>query len=319
MAGRWAEGVWTFALALLIVNDHVLKGSGWLPGAVTGKLSDLAGLVVAPVLVAVLAVLAGIRGPRARLVCFAAVAVPFAGIKLSSDAARVLESVLALAEVRSRVWSDPTDLIALGVLPFAWRVAASLETHVAEPPPRLRHVLGAVLGGVACLATSPPTPVEYVTSAYLVSMARASVTVEVSRVGVALDCTALDASVTSLGANDFEPAFCSTLQPSDVLPLDRDFAGGSSGEEPVEVEPPCDAVLLGTRGLDPTIVYWQKGADKTPENRSVGPELDSSAVYLEPAGRSFYLAGSSAMHVRTLEGPVPDVDCGALEKPKGLP
>jgi hypothetical protein len=150
-------------------------------------------------------------------------------------------------------------------------------------------------------------------------MARESVTVEVSRVTVALDCTALDASITSLGTNDFQPTFCSTLYPSAVLPLDRDFAGGDSDVEPAEEEPPCDAVLLGTRGLDPTIVYWQKGADKHPQNRNVGRELDASAVYLEPAGRSFYLAGSKAMHVRTLEGPVPDVDCGALDEPEGVP
>jgi hypothetical protein len=108
-AAGWAEGVWTFALALLIVNDHALKGSGWLPGVVTGKLGDVAGLVVAPVLVAVLAALAGIRGPCARLVCFAAVVAPFAAIKLSTDAARALENILELAEVHWRVWSDPTD------------------------------------------------------------------------------------------------------------------------------------------------------------------------------------------------------------------
>ena len=41
-----------FALVLLLVNDHVLKAA--FPGLVTGKLSDVAGLVLAPPLVAVL-------------------------------------------------------------------------------------------------------------------------------------------------------------------------------------------------------------------------------------------------------------------------
>jgi hypothetical protein len=63
-----AERAWASALALLLLNDHVLKCSGFLPGAVTGKLSDLAGLVVAPVLAAVLAALlvgpgCGVRRP----------------------------------------------------------------------------------------------------------------------------------------------------------------------------------------------------------------------------------------------------------------
>ncbi len=308
-AAGWAEGGWTFALALLIVNDHALKGSGLLPGVVTGKLSDVAGLVVAPALVAVLAALAGIRGPRARIVCFAAVVAPFVAIKLSTDAARALENILELAGVRSRVWSDPTDLVALGVLPLAWHVSASLEAHVTERA-RLGHVLAAMLGGVACLATSVPTPVEYETSAYLVSLARRGVTIEVSRVTAALDCTTLDTSITSLGANDFEPTFCSYLRPADILPLDRDFG------DDVE-EPPCDAVLLGAPGLAPTIVFWQKGRTRVATNGSVEPDLDPSAVYLEPAGRSFYIASSSAMHTRTLDEPVPDLDCSSL--PEGLP
>jgi hypothetical protein len=131
---------------------------------------------------------------------------------------------------------------------------------------------------------------------------------------------ALDASVTALGASDFEPTFCSALVPAEVLPLDRDFASGHPGDfdGPGEEEPPCDAVLLGARGLAPTIVFW-KGTNKVAENENVGSELDPSAVYLEPAGRGFYIAGSSAMQVRTLEESVPEVDCSSLEKPEGLP
>jgi hypothetical protein len=45
--------VWT-AFVLLLLNDHVLKGSGLLPGDVTGKLSDFAWLIVAPAFAAAL-------------------------------------------------------------------------------------------------------------------------------------------------------------------------------------------------------------------------------------------------------------------------
>ncbi|HEX6763973.1 MAG TPA: hypothetical protein VF103_00815 [Polyangiaceae bacterium] len=319
---RWEEGVWAFALVVLLVNDHLLKGSAWLPGAITGKLSDFAGLVVAPVLLAILVVLAGGRGRRARFVCFAAVAGVFAAIKVSIEAAQGFERALSFVGVRWRLWSDPTDLVAFAVLPFAWRISASLEARLADDAPRLRHVLGAMLGGVACLATSTEAASGYLTSAYLVSVARDNVNVRVSRVSATLDCAALDASVEALVASDFEPAFCAELVPGDVLPLDRYFVYGQNDLERSEEEPDCDAVLLGTRGLAPTIVYWQKGKDKTPksagESASVDHELDPSAVYLEPAGRNLYLAGSSAMHVRTIEGPVPELECGALEKPEGI-
>jgi hypothetical protein len=251
-----------------------------------------------------------------RLACFAAVAGPFVAIKVSPDAARVLEGMLAFAGVRSRIWSDPTDLVALGVLPFAWRVSALLEARVVERVPRLVHMLGAMLGGVACIATSEDESWRYETSAFLVSMARESVTVEVSRVTAALDCADLDASVTALGASDFEPTFCASFAPMERLPLDRDFVGGKGDvlHGPGEEEPPCDAVLLGTSGLAPTIVFWQK----SPTAKNTLPELNPAAVYLEQAGSSLYLAGSKIMHVRTLEGPVPDIDCSSLETPEGI-
>ena len=44
--------LWWMALVLLLANDHVPTGAGLLPAALTGKLSDVAGLVVAPALLA---------------------------------------------------------------------------------------------------------------------------------------------------------------------------------------------------------------------------------------------------------------------------
>ena len=43
------------AVLVLTLNDHVLKGSGLLPGWLTGKLSDFAGLFFFPLLLAALA------------------------------------------------------------------------------------------------------------------------------------------------------------------------------------------------------------------------------------------------------------------------
>src|SRR6187402_2616572 len=42
------------AVALLILNDHLWKGGGVIPGWITGKISDFAGLFFFPVLLTVL-------------------------------------------------------------------------------------------------------------------------------------------------------------------------------------------------------------------------------------------------------------------------
>src|SRR5690242_20127817 len=43
------------AVAVLAINDHLLKGAGVLPGWLTGKLSDIAGLFFFPLLLTALA------------------------------------------------------------------------------------------------------------------------------------------------------------------------------------------------------------------------------------------------------------------------
>src|SRR5690349_2000892 len=68
------------ALFVLVLNDHVLKGSGLVPAVITGKLSDFAGLIVAPVL---LCAAFSARSDRARGFWITLVALGFAAIKLS--------------------------------------------------------------------------------------------------------------------------------------------------------------------------------------------------------------------------------------------
>src|SRR4051812_14533255 len=46
--------LWWGSLAVLVANDHLLKGRGVVPSWLTGKLSDFAFLIVAPVLAAAL-------------------------------------------------------------------------------------------------------------------------------------------------------------------------------------------------------------------------------------------------------------------------
>lgn len=127
------------AIALLVVNDHVLKAA-W-PGLVTGKLSDVAGLVFFPLLLAAVAqqVRPALPLRRTALMCALLTALVFAAIKLSplaGDAYRAglgalqwpLYALWALAHdrglpalLRVALTPDPTDLLTLpAVLVAVW-------------------------------------------------------------------------------------------------------------------------------------------------------------------------------------------------------
>jgi hypothetical protein len=126
--------LWGFAV--LVVNDHLLK-TVW-PGVVTGKLSDVAGLVVAPAALA-----AATRAP-ARV----ALAVTFAGyaaVKATAIGAAVASSVLTLLAGPSVVRADPSDLLALPALGLA---ALAAGRAAARPLTRDRARRLAVLVGL---------------------------------------------------------------------------------------------------------------------------------------------------------------------------
>jgi hypothetical protein len=96
---------------LLIVNDWLLKPR-W-PGAITGKLSDLAGLIFAPVVLSAAIGLVTRRAlTRTRLLaCIAATGAVFAALKLAP-------SSLALGPLH--FVADRTDLLCLPALAVAY-------------------------------------------------------------------------------------------------------------------------------------------------------------------------------------------------------
>ena len=110
------------ALGLLLLNDHYLKAT--YPSAFTGKLSDFAGLVFFPFLVAiVLAPLA--KKAASRWVGRTAIALTgvwFIAIKTSTVAASATESLVEVFLSGSRIIVDPTDLVALLALGLSWRI-----------------------------------------------------------------------------------------------------------------------------------------------------------------------------------------------------
>ena len=144
--------LWLGSLAVLVLNDHVLKGSGLLPGVVTGKLSDFAGLVVAP---ALLAALVRVRGPRGWVLAHAAVGLVFSAIQLSAGAAALWSAAMAEVAFPWVITRDPTDLVALPALVLsALAFLGVMRRPVAGSARRAGELVAAGTGLLCCAATS---------------------------------------------------------------------------------------------------------------------------------------------------------------------
>ena len=161
------------SVGLLLLNDHLLKRS--VPSALTGKLSDFAGLFFFPYLVIALAGLARLaiaamgpvplrRSPYGqrvgRLVPFAFLGsgALFAAIKASPALSAAVSQLLAsLLRAPIRITPDPTDLAALGSLWPSYRLWQSLGVSRTRRPSR-RSILALGLASLATAATSPCIP-----------------------------------------------------------------------------------------------------------------------------------------------------------------
>lgn len=164
------------AVLVLALNDHLLKGAGVLPGWLTGKLSDLAGLFFFPLLLAALARGASRLARRpaplepTRLTAAAAglTAAVFAAIKLS-PAMNAWASSLA-----GPMRLDPTDLAALPMagLSVLWArrraarhfsgAGARARRVPGRSPGQARQAISVAAAALASMATSavhpPPMP-----------------------------------------------------------------------------------------------------------------------------------------------------------------
>jgi cysteine-rich repeat protein len=107
-------------LALLLLNDHVLKGAGVLPNAVTGKLSDVAGMFVAPVL---LALLCRVRSKSGVIAAHVAVGVVFSCLELWPSASTFASELAGFVGWRWVATADWTDVLTtLTLVPACWLV-----------------------------------------------------------------------------------------------------------------------------------------------------------------------------------------------------
>ena len=139
-------------MAILLVNDWVLKPR--YHGVVTGKLSDIAGLAFAPLilssaigLVLHAAAALGARvdpslSRRRLLLCIAATAAGFAVVKLSPAASEGVAQLLGHLGREASIYLDPSDLFCLPALGVAYAIGRDELRRVPLGKPAAIHRLG---------------------------------------------------------------------------------------------------------------------------------------------------------------------------------
>jgi len=265
--------LWWCALVVLVVNDRLLKGGGIVPSWLTGKLSDFAFLIVAPVLVAVLLPK---RWPARRGFAVVSVGVLFAATELSPTFAQALVAAALRIGLEARTWPDLTDLFALGVLPCALFILRERTVGTQSRTwSRARYErVGVVLGALACLATSAPHRHRH--HPFFVNRSPTAVELRVSWVLRQVDCSSSPEALSRmLAAADIADPRSFQLEPGDVVlladptpdavpavgdcGLDGPGAARSSG---------CVAAVLQTDSAQPVLMLasgtWEVSEDDGP-------------------------------------------------------
>jgi hypothetical protein len=254
--------LWWAALVVLLVNDNLLKGGGEAPGWLTGKLSDFAFLIVAPVLLAAML-------PRAvsrrRGVALAVVTLVYAAADLSPAVSAAIVAAARWIGLPWRLWPDVTDLLALAVLPLTWRlmrpVGASMpapmpaQVPAPAPGPRSRplvEALGVFVGAFACLATSAPP--SYAHAPFVVNQTSQPREITATWLLRTIPCDADLAGVAAtLNPNDLDDPHRGTLASGDVAVLDAPPPPG----QPLSSQCPYDRGYYGYGGGNCTGVIVQ--------------------------------------------------------------
>jgi hypothetical protein len=255
--GALGHPLWWGALVVLLINDNYLKGGGVVPGWLTGKLSDFAFLIVAPVLLAALLPRV-LRGRRA--LALAAVSALYIAADLSPAVADGVVAAAGRLGFHWRLWPDPSDLLALAVLPFTvWllRRPALVGTPEQGRARYWRERAGVVVGAAACLATSAPP--SWMHWPFLVNRTSADTAVTVTWVLKRITCgTTPEQLAATLDPGDLDDPSALTLTSGQVASLQGPTVAGQSAvgvcSLALSYDGHCVAAILQAEGADPVVM-----------------------------------------------------------------
>ncbi len=256
--------LWWMMLVLLLCNDFVLKTAGILPGWLTGKLSDFAGLMVFPLFVAL--ILGKFGGRRVVWAALHIVtAVGFIALKTMPAVGNAYVQALGFLGIQGQIWFDTTDLMALVCLPISFLVYPRLR-QLFELPRRQNLVRAAAVAaaGFACVASggaaAPRTLTSYngdlmISDVMFINGTKGEISVQVSKLkdGITVDCSQPvvaenfnDKQFTSTGSWNQNSGEATTL-----LPI-----------SPRQNEKKCNVVKLTINNIESLLVVWD--SEKVP-------------------------------------------------------
>lgn len=265
--GAITSPIWISALFVLVLNDHVLKGL--YAGVLTGKLSDLAGLFIAP---ALLAVLLGLKTRRGLVAGSIAIGAVFSAINLSPSLASAWDGAMSALLLPFYTTVDPTDLLALPALVSGtWHASRFMHQKSRERASmRLPSLALAGIATVACAASGGPTNPQRTPTYFTGTVTILNKTNEMHQIeiysldpGVVLDCDEVANNPDAILTNElFEGNF------PQVVPL---FSGEELAIDPSEWSASwnrwddpsanqlndCRAFLIRSRVLPETLVFWR--------------------------------------------------------------
>lgn len=309
--------LWLASLFVLVVNDHGLKGSGLLAPVLTGKLSDVAGLVVAPLL---LAALLRVRSVGPWVACHLAVGAVFSAIQLSAPLADGWSALMGLVGFPWVITRDPTDLLALPALAVSgWGFLAVMRRPASTSARRSAEVGAAAVGLLCCAATSsepeccddgpwddtatdsdtsddpvdPPQLPPFTADVYVSNATGQDVVVRIRalRPEVSIDCdTVAESPGGLLRSSLFAPADSWNLPPNSNVEVFDHMPGAA----------PCYAAWVEADALPPALLFWYDGAP---------------SVHSVPAHGQWAAAGEVVLRLDDLDGFTLDGDANLVFAP----